>query len=120
MTNLSDMTEREYFGSIANRLGMYIRRSSLTGLAAFLDGYDQHAQRHGGPGLEGWRDWLLDRLGYQSSLVWEGLVRMIALPGAGDDVWDLTPENEAHVIRVLFHLLDEFLAMRETDHVGDN
>ena len=121
VADLREMTEREYFASVSERPGMFIRRPSLIGLEAFLVGYDQNARRHGGPGLEGWRDWLMNRLGYQSNLVWENLVRRVALPDAGDDVWDLTPEKEAHVIRVLFHLLDEYIAQRdEARCAGDN
>lgn len=120
MTKLTDMSEREYFACVADRLGMFIRRSSLAGLEAFLDGYDQHALRHGGPGLAGWTDWLEARLGYRSSLVWQGLVRIIALP-EDCDPWALTAEQEAHVIAVLFALLDDFLAAREADRpAGDS
>jgi hypothetical protein len=55
MTQLADTTEREYCASVGQRLGMFVRRSSLTDLEAFLVGYDQHALRHGGPGLAGWK-----------------------------------------------------------------
>jgi hypothetical protein len=113
VADLREMTEREYFASVSERLGMFIRRPSLMGLEAFLVGYDQNARRHGGPGLEAWSDWLMNRLGYQSNLVWQGLVRRVALPDDGADVWDLTPEKEDHVIRVLFHLLDEYIAQRD-------
>ncbi|MGW7478645.1 hypothetical protein ACWGH8_08695 [Nonomuraea muscovyensis] len=110
--NLARMSEREYFALVAKRLGMYVRSSTLAGVEGFLDGYDQHAKRHGGPGLQGWREWLAARLGWGNNLVWGWLVRHIALP-AGWDERELTPEDESRVIEVLFELLDEFLAERE-------
>jgi hypothetical protein len=61
--NLASKSEREYFTLVAKRLGMYLRGSTLAGVEGFLEGYDQHAMRHGGPGLRGWREWLAARLG---------------------------------------------------------
>lgn len=85
MKILVEMSEREYFANVAKRPGMFIGRSSFDGLTAYLEGYDQHARRHGGPGLDGWRDWLVARRGRGCS----------------------------RVIKVLFELLDEFLSERE-------
>jgi hypothetical protein len=48
-TNLIDMSERRYFAQVAKRTGMFLGRTSLTGVTAFMVGYDQAAQRHGGP-----------------------------------------------------------------------
>lgn len=85
---------------------------TLGGATAFLVGYDQAAQRHGGAGLSGWRDWLMANHQVSSNLVWEAQIREIALPG-----WkgsrDLSPDQEAHVLKTLFGLLDTFLAERE-------
>jgi hypothetical protein len=112
MNDLSRMSEREYFANVARRLGMYVIGSHLAGVEAFLDGYAQHALRHGGPGLQGWREWLVARRGKDCSHGWHGQVRHIALPG-GWETWDLSRDDEQHVISVLFTLLDEFLAERE-------
>ncbi|WP_240776872.1 hypothetical protein [Nonomuraea basaltis] len=110
--DLAGMSEREYFTHVAKRLGMFVGGSRLAGLEGFLDGYDQHARRHGGPGLQGWREWLVARRGQDCNHGWHGQVRHIALPD-GWKKWELTPEEESRVIEVLFELLDEFLAERE-------
>ncbi|MFI8791324.1 hypothetical protein [Streptomyces sp. NPDC055105] len=51
---------------------------------------------------------------YQVSgnLVWEAQIRQVASPG-WEGGWDLTPEQEAHVLKGLFELFDKFLAERE-------
>ncbi|MGV9386348.1 hypothetical protein ACWDRB_61830 [Nonomuraea sp. NPDC003707] len=110
--DVAAMTEREYFAFVAKRLGMFVAGSRLAGVEGFLDGYDQHALRHGGPGLRGWREWLVARRGQDCNHGWHGQVRHIALPD-GWERWDLSREEEAKVIEVLFTLLDEFLAERE-------
>ncbi|MEU6556409.1 hypothetical protein ABZ915_40120 [Streptomyces sp. NPDC046915] len=112
MTNLMEMSEREYFAQFAKRTGMFIGPTTLSGVTAFVVGYDQAARRHGGPGLDGWREWLMANHQVSGNLVWEAQIRQIALPSrqAG---WDLTPEQEVHVLKVLFELLDKFLAERE-------
>jgi len=54
----------------------------------------------------------MDRRGEYCSHAWPGQVRHLALP----DGWDgrgLSEDQEQHVIRVLFELLDLFLAERE-------
>jgi hypothetical protein len=112
VTKLIDMSEREYFAQFAKRTGMYIGRTSLAGATAFMVGYDQAAQRYGGPGLTGWRDWLMANYQVSGNLIWQAQIQQIALPG-WEGGWDLTPEQEAHVLTVLFDLLDKFLAERE-------
>ncbi|MFC9614059.1 hypothetical protein [Streptomyces sp. NPDC056938] len=112
VTNLIDMSEREYFSQFAKRTGMFIGRTSLIGATAFMVGYDQGAQRYGGPGLDGWRDWLMANYQVSGNLVWEAQIRQVASPG-WEGGWDLTPEQEAHVLKVLFELFDKFLAERE-------
>lgn len=112
------MSEREYWAEVARRPGMFIGRSTLTGLEAFLEGYHQHSLRHGGPGLSGWRDWLMDRRGEHCSHAWPGQVRHLALRDGwdgpdGSDGRGLSTDQEQHVIKVLFELLDQFLAERE-------
>jgi hypothetical protein len=91
---------------------MYIGRTSLTGVTAFMVGYDQAAYRYGGPGLTGWSDWLMANHQVSGNLFWAAQIQQIALPGWQAD-WDLTPEQEAHVLNVLFELFDKFLAERE-------
>ncbi|MEU0568176.1 hypothetical protein ABZ297_22720 [Nonomuraea sp. NPDC005983] len=97
---------------MAKRLGMFVVGSRFAAVKGFLDGYGQHALRHGGPGPSGWREWLVARRGQDSNHGWHGHVRHIALSD-GWEQWELTREEEAKVIEVLFTLLDEFLAVRE-------
>jgi hypothetical protein len=112
--DLAEMSEREYFDNVRRRPGMFVVGGRLAGLEAFLTGYDQHAIRHGGPGLQGWTEWLIARRGQTCNHGWSGHVRHIALPD-GWEHWDLPPEQEKRVINVLFNLLDEYLAEREAD-----
>ncbi|MET0134168.1 MAG: hypothetical protein ABW215_11310 [Kibdelosporangium sp.] len=113
MTELMEMSEREYFGQFAKRPGMFIGRTTLGGVTAFMVGYDQAARRYGGPGLDGWREWLMANHEVSGNLVWEAQVRQIALPDRQGGP-DLTPEQEARVLKVLFELFDEFLAERDS------
>ncbi|WP_405577154.1 hypothetical protein [Streptomyces sp. NBC_01190] len=106
------MSEREHFAQFAKRTRMFIGRTSLTGVAAFKVGYDQAARRHGGAGLDGWRDWLMRNYEVGSNFVWEAQIRRVAIPDRVGG-WDLPPEQEARVLKVLFELLDKFLAERE-------
>ncbi|YCK37220.1 hypothetical protein ACNF49_25160 [Actinomadura sp. ATCC 39365] len=112
MTEPTDMSEREYFNQFARRTGMFIGRPSLKGVTAFLIGYDQAARRHGGPGLDGWREWLMARHQVGTNLVWEAQIAQIALGESGVGR-DLTPDEETQVTNVLFDLLDKFLADQE-------
>ncbi|MCG7523902.1 hypothetical protein MHW47_05515 [Streptomyces sp. OfavH-34-F] len=108
------MTEREYFASVDQRPGMFVGKTSFHMLTAFLIGYDQHALRHGGHGLTGWRDWLVARRGRDCNHAWPGQVLHIAFSNGWDeDIWNLSREDERHAIKVLFELLDEFTAEHE-------
>jgi hypothetical protein len=114
MKQLSEMSEREYFANVGQRPGMFVGKISFHMLTAFLTGYDQHALRHGGHGLAGWHEWLVARRSRDCNHAWPGQVLHIAIPGGWDSVWDLPPEDENQAIKVLFELLDEFAAERET------
>ncbi|SHG74634.1 hypothetical protein SAMN05444320_11361 [Streptoalloteichus hindustanus] len=106
------MSDREFFAQFATHTGMFISKTTLNATTAFMVGYDQAARRHGGSGLDGWREWLMAHHEVSGNLVWEAQILQIALPGWQGGA-DLTPEQEAHVLRVLFELLDRFLAERE-------
>ncbi|MFE5740793.1 hypothetical protein [Streptomyces celluloflavus] len=92
---------------------MFVGKISFHLLTAFLTGYDQHATRHGGPGLTGWHAWLVTRRGCECNHAWPGQILHIALPDGWDDMSNLPPEDERHAIKVLFQLLDDFTAERE-------
>ncbi|MFI6875193.1 hypothetical protein ACIBL6_17325 [Streptomyces sp. NPDC050400] len=112
--DLTGASEREYWATVAKRPGAFLGRTTLTGLVAYLEGYHQHSVRHGGPGLDGWREWLVARRGRDCNHAWPGQVRHLALPD-GWESWELPAEQEQRVIEVLFELLDEFLSEREAD-----
>ncbi|MEU9337908.1 hypothetical protein AB0D49_32895 [Streptomyces sp. NPDC048290] len=54
----------------------------------------------------------------RSSPGWVGQIRQIALPDWRGD-WDLTPEQEAHVLETLFELFDRFLGERDAAASGE-
>jgi hypothetical protein len=117
MTGLIRMSEREYFRAVGERPGMFVGRPSFQTLTAFLLGYDQSAARHGTPGLVGWPEWLVARRGKECNHAWPGQVLHLALPDGWGDSGNLSPEDDARAVEVLFCLLEEFLARREA--VGD-
>ncbi|WP_280435465.1 hypothetical protein [Nocardia carnea] len=107
-------TEREYLRQFATRPGMFIGFTTVRGATCFLAGYDYAARRSGGRGLDGFREWLLTHHFHRrSSLAWSALITQIALPECDADT-DVTPEEEIRILEVLFDLLDQFLAKRES------
>ncbi|MEZ0064380.1 hypothetical protein ABIA32_000358 [Streptacidiphilus sp. MAP12-20] len=116
---LWEMSEREYLANVGRRPGMFVGTASFHAVTAFLTGYDQHAQRHGGPGLTGWPEWVVRRRGRSCNHGWPGQVLHIALPDGWDNIWKLPPDDEKHAIEVLFQLLDEFVTEREASSTGD-
>lgn len=117
VTSTSELTEREYFAMFAERTGAFIGRPSMTGVAGFLDGYDQAARRYGRPGLDGWQKWLTANHQAAPNLAWWAQIMRIAFPidrfGQLMSMSDLTAEQESWALTVLFELLDAFLAERE-------
>jgi hypothetical protein len=113
MTDPNPLSEREYFALVAKRPGMFIGRVTYGRMAQFLNGYDLGAQRAGGPGLSGFGDWLLARLGRSSTLVWTSIVLQLAFPDQDSYSDALAPEQDEHALNVLFTLLDEFLTERD-------
>ncbi|WP_030240421.1 hypothetical protein [Streptomyces sp. NRRL S-350] len=114
MKQLREMSEREYFAVIGQRPGMFTGRTSFHLVTAFLAGYEGHADRHGGPSpLAGLHEWLVARRGRDCNHGWPGQILHIALPHGWDNFWDLPPEDEQRAVKVLFELLDAFLAERE-------
>lgn len=113
MKPLTEMTDREYFACVGQRPGMFVGKTFFHMMTSFLTGYDQNATHHGGPGLAGWHEWLVNRRGRDCNHAWAGQVLHIALPNGWDNMWDLPPEDEKQAIDVPFQLLDEFLAERD-------
>lgn len=83
---------------------MYVRRDTFEAVTGFLTGYDIAAA---GDLLNGFQEWLADRLGYGTNLVWTRLVLLLAFP---DDIpaepW--SAEDEQHAVDHLIGLLDEY------------
>jgi len=86
--DLSGTSEREYWAYVAERPAIFVGRPALASLEAYLEGYDAHFRRHGGPGLEGWREWLVLRRGRDYNHAWPGQVRHLAVPN-GWEHWEL-------------------------------
>lgn len=101
------MDYRELFRSIQKRPGMYGLDGSFKHYEIFLNGCD--AGNEWGL-LAGFREWLIMRLGYGSSLVWGALVLHLALPDGFE--LPLNDEADKKAAGVLFDLLDEFMEDR--------
>ncbi|MCO4695807.1 hypothetical protein LRR80_01859 [Streptomyces sp. RO-S4] len=116
MKSPSEMTEREYFAALGARPGMFVGTGSFPMAAAFLTGHDEHARERGGRGLTGWHEWLAARSGGESEgeQAWPTRVLRLALPGGWESILNLPSDDERHAIKVLFELLDEFMAERES------
>jgi hypothetical protein len=86
---------------------MYFGRSDLVfdTLVAFLVGLDLGTR---GRLLEGFREYLILRLGEESSLWWPGLAVAVTVPQAAPR--PTTPDADRQAVDGLFDLLDEFLA----------
>lgn len=110
--DLESMGERELFATIGRRPGAFLGRADFHYAAAFLNGYGLGSARRGEPVLDGWPEWLVGRRGRDCNHAWPGQVLHVALPAGWGNLWELPPEDEAHAIKQLFQLLDEFLAQR--------
>ena len=129
------MNYRELFASMHKRPGMYGLDGSFTQFGIFLEGCNTATS---GWLLAGFNEWLLMRLGHESSLSWSALVEWLAFPAyrqlttesLGDDDDDryvneqlvfppgssfsaLSDADNALAVETLFRLLDEFLQVRE-------
>ncbi|MFI6482559.1 hypothetical protein ACIBH1_31815 [Nonomuraea sp. NPDC050663] len=101
------MDYRRLFRLVQTRPGMYGLDGSFKHYEIFLTGCD--AGNEWGL-LAGFREWLIMRLGRDSSLVWGALTLQIAFP----DGYELPLSQDADRVAsgVLFDLLDEFMQAR--------
>lgn len=105
---------REFFQRLHRYLGMYVPDETFVAAVSFLSGYDY---AHRNSPLEGFREWLVLRLGYGTNLAWGALVEELvhdrrvlrAWPGPWQE------HQEKVEIDALFALLEEFLVLREQD-----
>jgi len=92
---------------------MYICRMEFYTAAAFVDGFNSAT---GGRLLDGWREWLIVKVGSGNNLSWHVLFLWFAFPG------DHIPEekivadaDQAALIKHLGETLNSFWAAREED-----
>ena len=94
---------------IRSRPGAYGLDGSYKSYVTFLNGYHEGSGRRA---LAGFREWLADRLGSGTNLVWEALVLRLAFrddfPGQVRHPRELTPNEDIAATSRLFQLLAEF------------
>src|ERR1700730_4277043 len=99
------MNHREFFAFVQKRPGMYFFGESYADFCNFILGYDAGTSHFL---LEGFREWLIVRLGEESSLAWPGLVEDLAHASVSG-VSDHDTNDNTLKVETLFRLLDEFL-----------
>jgi hypothetical protein len=90
---------------------MWVRPPDFSTVCAYISGFD-HA-RDGGP-LDGFREWLIVRLGGGNNLSWDGLVEMAIRPEA-DPIESPREDQEASRLQAMAVLFDEFFRFRDED-----
>ncbi|HET9142308.1 hypothetical protein [Actinophytocola sp.] len=96
-------------GNVQRRPGAYGLDGSYREFVAFVNGCDA---RQDWLLLNGFREWLAERLGRGANLVWWELVRQICLAEWGSAAGE--PEDTALSAR-MFELLGEFLAAKRPE-----
>ncbi len=99
-----------FFAEFRKRPGMYIFNSeSFDAVCGLLRGCDFSSSC-----LEGFREFLIVKVGRGDNLIWEVLVLELAHPGymESSDEWAKF-RNDPHEIKVLFDLVEEFLEIRK-------
>jgi hypothetical protein len=99
----------ELVSRLCLRPGLWVLPPYFSTVCAFIRGYD-HA-RDGGP-LAGFREWLVVRADRGDNLTWEGLVKILILPGH-DLTEPLTADREESCLKALASLFEEFFRFRE-------
>ncbi|WP_125777757.1 hypothetical protein [Antribacter gilvus] len=108
------MSERQFIEQFTKRPGMWVGLPTWGRVVGWLLGYEANEARHGGPGFDGFREWLLVRSGGRgSNLGWPSIAWLIAFPDPDLEHGELGDFDQEHAKKVLFELLDEFLAERE-------
>ena len=112
-TPLEELSEGEFFAVVRKRAGLFAGPKGGPAMAALLTGYDLHAMRHGGPGLDGFREWLTAK-GAPSNLVFWAQVRSLLFPDRSG-AWEhqLSAEEADAEVDGMLRLLGEFIADRD-------
>jgi hypothetical protein len=106
---------RDLFSSVRERPGMWLiattaNRYDVT--VAFVTGCDI---ANAGGLLRGFEEWLLQRHGGASNVMWWRLVLNVAFPRSPHcQVAELSYDQNRHAVAVLWDLLDRFLADSES------
>ncbi|MEU9240574.1 hypothetical protein [Streptomyces shenzhenensis] len=108
---------REHLELVRTRPGMYGLDGSYGNYVTYLYGYDAGTQ---GSALLGFREWLLLKLGRQSSFVWSSLITELAVPGASGSFGHrgLDEEQDRRAVKALFQFLEDFLQDRDAERDG--
>jgi len=92
--------------------GMYLSPVEFDVVAAFLQGF--HVATCSGL-LEGFREWLVVKLGHGSNLAWSQLALHLAFPDAPSPRQRLSEHGgQQHAVEVLFRLLEEYWQAKES------
>lgn len=104
--------DRELLSNVRKRPRTYLLDGSFVAHTAFITGLEAGA---GWMPLRGFREFLLAKIGTESSLAWPGLVPWLVEPIGHKDVSfrGLGDDLDAAATTRLNELLDEFLAIRE-------
>jgi len=95
---------RELFRSVRARPRMYLTKPDFDSCVAFVSGVDAGSD---GSVLDGFREYLVLRLGGHSSLAFHSLVLLLTFDSVPTPPW--TSEQDAVAVAGLFDLLDQFL-----------
>ncbi|MFB9472508.1 hypothetical protein [Nonomuraea salmonea] len=86
--------------------GMCVWPLNFSTVVAFLNGCDFAL---GGRTLDGFREWLVGRIGRESGYAWPGLVLWFIEPVGFKPYSEVPAELEPVAIETLFRLLEEFI-----------
>lgn len=100
------MTLNEFFPKFKRMHGMYVVHRTFQATCAYLDGFDEAC---GDGVMREFHSWLCKRGNGKPELYWPYLT-LCEIFGNEDlpDVRNLTPEEDAQAVAVLFDLLDQF------------
>ncbi|MFJ6088354.1 hypothetical protein ACIQI8_44075 [Streptomyces sp. NPDC092369] len=97
-------SRQDFWDDFKTHPGTFVGRVTFESVAGFLNGYNAATE---GELLNGFREWLADRLDFGSNLVWTRLVLNLAFPeGPPEEPW--SAEDDQHAVDQLIRLLDEY------------
>ena len=111
------MDYRDLFRSVKRHPGMFVHNGTYDETSAFVHGCDAGNDYCL---LDGFREWLVVKLGGYNEFAWSALILYIAFPGHPNpqEACRESPENNRVAIDKLFDLLDEFFEVKGPRHEG--